>query len=190
VSAVFDPVHVAQRTFRALLAALAHPCREVTIDEELGAPSELGPALAAAALTLLDRDTAVWLDPARIAARAWLAARTGCRFVTAREQAQFGIILEAETLSPLARWPAGTAEDPEDSATLLVRVRDFDGTFEVALTGPGIESEASLGSVSLTRRFWTEWMDNVSRYPLGVDCFLFTSTGVVGLPRTTRVAPA
>src|SRR3546814_8636166 len=61
-----DPVHDSQRLFRGLLTALAHPGRAVTLSGAPEGPLPLDPATTAAALTLLDGETPLWLD--------WIAA--------------------------------------------------------------------------------------------------------------------
>ena len=57
-----DPVHDSQQTFRALLDALAQPgLYQTTV--AVAPPAGLTPSCAAAALTLLDLETTVWLQP-------------------------------------------------------------------------------------------------------------------------------
>ena len=59
-----DPTRDAQRAFRAVLDALAHPARSFPLAGPADPPAALGPGLAAVALTLLDEDCAVWLGGA------------------------------------------------------------------------------------------------------------------------------
>jgi len=188
---VDDPVHVAQRTFRALLSALAHPGRVTTLDEVFDAPAELGCALAAGAFALFDREVAVWLPPpARAGVGAWLAARTACRLVAAPAEADFAVLLDAQQALPLDRWNAGTPEDPERSASLLVRVDALSGGPPISLAGPGIENAVTIEPYGIPPRFWREWAANTASYPLGVDCFFFDACYVMGLPRTAKERPA
>ena len=180
-----DPVHVTQRTFRALLAALAHPGRIVPIDEIVDSPAGVGAALAAAALTLLDRDVRVWLAPhAAETIGAWLTALTRCRLTASPADADFVLILEPRDALPLEQWNAGTLLDPEGSATLLVALEALSGGFTTQLTGPGIERSVSVAPRGLPHRFWLQWAANAERYPRGVDCLLFDARSVMGLPRT------
>jgi alpha-D-ribose 1-methylphosphonate 5-triphosphate synthase subunit PhnH len=185
-----DPVHVAQRTFRALLSALAHPGRVVPIDEFSDAPPELGGALAAAAFALFDRDVAVWIAPRTApAVRAW-CAQTGCRFVASPVEADFAVLLDVGDALPLERWNSGTSEDPERSASLLLGVDALSGGMRVELAGPGIENGIPIDPRGPTPRFWREWAANTARYPLGIDCFFFDARNVMGLPRTAGERPA
>jgi alpha-D-ribose 1-methylphosphonate 5-triphosphate synthase subunit PhnH len=188
---VGDPVHSAQRTFRALLSALAHPGRVTPIDEFVEAPPELGCALAAGAFTLFDRDVAVWIAPHAAAdAGAWLTAETGCRLVSSPAEADFAVLLDAQDALPLERWNGGTPEEPERSASLLLRVEALSGGPQVSLAGPGIETAATVEPCGIPARFWLEWAANAASYPLGVDCFFFAARSVMGLPRTVKERPA
>jgi alpha-D-ribose 1-methylphosphonate 5-triphosphate synthase subunit PhnH len=183
--------HRAQRTFRALLAALSYPGRVTVVDEPVDAPRALGCALSAGMLTLFDRETAVWVarsERSRIGT--WLIAKTGCRLVTDPAQAEFALILDPQDALPLDRWNPGSPEDPEESATLLMRVEDCTGGAPVTLAGPGIEHEVTVAPRTLPPGFWPEWSINAARYPMGIDCFFFDDRGLVGLPRTARQLPA
>ncbi len=182
-----DHVHTTQRIFRSVLAAVSHPGRLMLIDEPVDAPRDLGSALAAAALALFDREVTIWIAaPERSRAASWLVARTGCRLAQDPAQAQFALILAPEDALPLARWHPGTAEDPEQSATLMVRVDDCAEGPGVTLAGPGIEHSVTARLRGITPRFWCDWSANTSLYPMGIDCLFFDDRHVVGLPRTTR----
>lgn len=180
-----ETVHTMQRTFRALLHALAHPGRITAVDDLPDVPAPLSPALGASARTLFDPDVAVWIA-ADDAVTAWLRDETGVRIVADPSAAQFVVITDPDGVAPLARWNAGTAEDPETSATLLVQVPALSGGPSVALTGPGIEDEIVFAPRGLGAAFWPEWTVNVARYPLGIDIFFFDLLAVAGLPRAVK----
>ena len=57
-----DPVHDAQRSFRAVLDAMSRPGRIAQITG-VTAPGPLGAAAGAVLLTLVDHETRLWLDP-------------------------------------------------------------------------------------------------------------------------------
>ena len=71
-----DPVRDAQRCFRAVLDAMARPGRIAHVSG-VTPPSPLDVATAAVALTLVDHETKLWLDPAAGAAREWLRFHCG-----------------------------------------------------------------------------------------------------------------
>ena len=84
-----DPVHDSQRFFRGLLTAMAHPGRLVTLEGAPQGPKPLDPATAAAALTLLDYDTPLWIDwiADTPPLRAYLKFHCGCPIVERSQEA-------------------------------------------------------------------------------------------------------
>mgnify|MGYP003661823468 CR=1 FL=1 len=79
-----DPVHDSQRTFRAILDAMAHPGRIVALPVRVKPPKPLRCAATAVALTLFDHDTPVWLDTTVAEsgqAMDYLRFHCGCPFV-------------------------------------------------------------------------------------------------------------
>lgn len=181
-----EPIHDAQRTFRGLLDAHAHPGKEYAITASMNAPAGLTAACAAACLTLLDLDVRVWIqssfDPQ---VKAWLVFHTGCGFTQQPHEADFALIQDVTVLQELSSFSWGTAEQPEASTTLLLQVPSFTGGQPVTLTGPGILDKQEI-QPTLTQHFWDFWVKNHRAYPLGVDVFLFTNHAVMGLPRTAK----
>ncbi|MGF1478274.1 MAG: phosphonate C-P lyase system protein PhnH [Cyanophyceae cyanobacterium] len=178
-------VHDSQTTFRALLKALSEPGTIQPISAAITPPAGLTPACAAACLTLLDLETSVWLQPRFEAeVQAWLLFHTGCRFTDERQGADFAVIQDTKEMPPLAAFNWGTAEQPENSTSLLIQVESFEQGQLVSLTGPGILKERSL-QIATPVSFWEQWSENVQAYPLGVDCYFFTQAAVIALPRTT-----
>lgn len=181
-----DPVHDAQTTFRALLDALARPGM-VQTTAAIAPPEGLTPSCAAAALTLLDLETTVWLQPGFSAAvQAWLLFHTGCRFTDAPQPANFAIIHDLDTAPDLAQFHWGTAEYPESSTSLLVQLPALDGGATVTLQGPGIKDAIAI-SLPVGADFWQQWQTITAGYPLGIDLWCFTGDRVLGLPRTAQV---
>ena len=107
-----DPVPDAQRCFRAVLDAMAHPGR-ITRATGVTAPPPLATAAAAVVLTLVDHETPLWLDPDAAAARPWIEFHCGAKVVADAGGCPFAL---AKTLPPLHRFPAGSHESPETSA--------------------------------------------------------------------------
>ncbi|MBE9049753.1 phosphonate C-P lyase system protein PhnH [Nostocales cyanobacterium LEGE 11386] len=181
-----DPIHDAQRTFRALLDANARPGSPYLITAKMTVPSGLTPACAAACLTLLDLDVQVWLQPSFAPpVKAWLLFHTGCKFTQQPQEADFAIIQDVAALPELSSFSWGTAEQPEASTTLLIQVESWEGGQPVILTGPGILDKQTI-TPKLSYQFWDFWTKNNQVYPLGIDVFLLTTNAVMGLPRTAK----
>lgn len=181
-----DPVLDAQRTFRAVLDAMAHPGRVVTLTPP-AAPPPLGPASAAVCLALLDLDTPLWLDAAAATADvvAYLRFHCGVPVVGAPGAARFAVIADAAAMPRLDAFDAGTDERPDLSATVVIQVPGLAGNRGVRLTGPGIEGEARI-EVSGAPGLWPALRANAGRFPRGVDTVLCAGPRLAALPRTTR----
>jgi alpha-D-ribose 1-methylphosphonate 5-triphosphate synthase subunit PhnH len=182
-----DPVLDAQRAFRAVLDAMAHPGRVVTL-APAEAPAPLGVATAAVCLTLLDLDTPVWLDAAAATADvvAWLRFHSGAPVVGAPAAARFAVIVDAAAMPALEAFEPGTDERPDLSATVVVQVPALAAGRGVRLTGPGIETAARL-EVGGAPALWPGLRANAARFPRGVDVILCAGARLAALPRTTRV---
>ena len=183
---VFD----AQTSFRAVMNALANPGRIETLAIRPHAPSRLAPALAAAALTLIDQDTPVFLDRGFAGEReiaASLSFLTGCRFVDDPARAAFALIGEPGSAPDLSSFAQGTLEYPDRSTTLLFQVETLENGGPMRLSGPGILGMRSLGADPLPPGFVDQLGANRSRFPQGVDLLLCCGDRLAGLPRSTRI---
>jgi alpha-D-ribose 1-methylphosphonate 5-triphosphate synthase subunit PhnH len=184
-----EPVHATQATYRVLLEALARPAvpRALPAWWLRDAPAALGPVLAATCLTLFDADVAVWAQTGMLdaAARAWLTFHTAARLCGDAAEADFAIVNDPAALA-LDAFAAGTPEEPERSATMLIRLPRLDGGTPVSARGPGIEATVRMAP-PLPRGFWEAWRRNAAAYPCGVDAFLLGEDAVIGLPRTLQI---
>lgn len=181
-----DPIHDAQRTFRALLDALSRPgITQSTLT--VNAPVGLVPSCAAAALTLFDLETTIWLQPGLSkAVHGWLLFHTGCKFTDHPHTADFALIWDVAALPKLQSFNWGTAEYPEASTSLLLQFSTLSGGQSIKLHGPGIPKEIDI-EIPVPTNFWSQWKTMTTHYPLGIDCWCFGGNQVLGLPRT--VAP-
>lgn len=180
-----NPIHDAQDTFRALLAAMAQPGKlfEINIKNDTKI-NHVEPAYGAACLTLLDLETRVWLQSGFSQEfKAWLLFHAGCNFVSTPNFADFALIDDVDVLPELSNFYLGTADKPEASTTLLIPVASWQGGESVRLIGPGILDNRQI-SPKLPANFWDSWRVNHQAYPQGVDIFLFLKNQVMGLPRT------
>jgi alpha-D-ribose 1-methylphosphonate 5-triphosphate synthase subunit PhnH len=189
-----DPVHDTQAVFRTLLDVLSRPGTVGTIDHVLPAARASGTSHAradiaafAALLALCDYSTPVWLAQPDAALGSALRFHTGAPLVDEPHEAAFAYVHDADALPALASFALGEPETPEQSVTLLVRVDALNGGSPVVLSGPGIETTATVAPLGLPERFWEERAALAPLFPCGIDCYLVCGDAVVGLPRTTRV---
>lgn len=184
-----DPTRGAQRVFRAVLDALAHPGRRYPLAVPPAPPTAFGPGLAAVALTLFDEECSVWIagaagDDPELAA--WLAFHTGVSRATHPADADFVVVTRASRPA-LAVLAQGTDVDPHRSATLVLDVRELDGQLPLTASGPGIDGSVDVDAPWADAAFLDEWRQNGARFPRGVDLLLVEADHVAAFPRTTRL---
>jgi alpha-D-ribose 1-methylphosphonate 5-triphosphate synthase subunit PhnH len=202
-----DPVHDAQRVFRALLEAMSLPgqLRSPALPDAMRAPRDArgvawDPALAALALTLLDTESPVHLAGAldTPAARAWLRFHTGAPVVPPETAAFTLALARALDGEQLARLPLGHDDHPQDGATLVLQVTTLAGGEEAAgsherggtlldLQGPGIPGRRRLRVGGVPAGLWRWRVGLEAAYPRGVDLVLCQGHRFAALPRSTRV---
>lgn len=180
-----DPVHDAQRCFRALLQALSEPGAPVALPVLTAPGVPLAPALASVLLTLLDGDTRVALD-AGSAATQWLRFHTSAPTSTV-EEADFVVVTDPARRPALSALASGSDESPERGATLLMALPALDGGVPTRWRGPGICGERAV-ALPLPPAFWHEWRASQASFPRGVDVLFIGPDAVIGLPRSTAVA--
>lgn len=181
-----DPVADAQRCFRAVLDAMAHPGR-LSRATGVAAPFPLGGAAAAVTLTLVDHETPLWLDRDAAMARQWIEFHCGARVVADPAACGFALAL---ALPELHRLPAGSHELPETSATVICQVASFDTGQALRLSGPGLREPAVLTVDGLPRDFVSIWRRNHARFPRGIDLILCAGDQLTALPRTVAIKEA
>lgn len=185
-----NQVFGAQSAFRALMDAFANPGL-VQVLPLTDAPAGISPGLAAVALTLLDHDTSLWLDPALAtdeALVAWLRFQTGAPMTTEPAASQFALIGASEALPPLQDFALGSQEYPDRSTTIVLSVPSFTNGTSLELRGPGIKDQGRITPGGLPRDFIAQWQANRDLFPCGVDLLLVAGTEVVGLPRTVQIS--
>ena len=179
-----DPVAGAQACFRALLDAMARPGQVHEAGADLSPPPPFDPAAAASLLTLLDADTALWLDEDAGAAWPWLAFHCGAVRADSIETAAFACALTMPRLDTLA---LGTDAEPERSATLILQVAALGTGSAYTLSGPGLAHPARLCVAGLPGDFPAQWAANRALYPRGVDLILCAGAHLCALPRSVHV---
>jgi alpha-D-ribose 1-methylphosphonate 5-triphosphate synthase subunit PhnH len=183
-----DPVLDAQRAFRSVLEAMAHPGR-VAVMPEVEAPPPLGMAAAAACLTLLDHDTPLWVDAAGATPEvlAWLRFHCGVPVVDRPGGARFALVVDAASLDGLDVFDAGSDERPDLSATVFLQVHELVAGTGFRLRGPGIDGESRLDVLGAPGGVGATLRANAARFPRGVDLVLCAAHRLAALPRTTHV---
>lgn len=192
-----DPVHDTQTVFRTLLNALSRPGTIESIETPLPAADaadaaadgtpRAGLAAFAALLALADYATPIWLAQPDAALAAALRFHADAPLAATPRDAAFAYVHEAASLPPLDAFAHGTAESPEQSATVFVRVDSLTGGTPLTLSGPGIQTTQAFSPVGLSARFWQERAALAPLFPCGIDFYFVCGARIVGLPRTTRV---
>ncbi len=184
-----DPVADAQRCFRLILDATAHPGRIVELPADLLAANESGlpDAAAALALTLLDFETPVWLDAAVRGASAYLRFHCGMPLVDDPKQSRFAFAGDPAGLPPLGSFDLGTTEFPDRSTTLVVAVPGLAAESGVVLRGPGLKGSARLRLDGIGPEFWRTRAELAPLFPLGIDLVFVSGRRLAAVPRTTIV---
>jgi len=182
-----DPGHDAQRLFRAVLDAFAHPGRIMSLPDPPAGPGTISPATAAYLLTLVDRDTPLWLAPEfeRPAVRDFVRFHTGAPIVTRRDEAAFAVL--AHDTASLDGFAIGTDPYPDRSATLVIEVPVLGAGAARRWRGPGIDGQAAVAVGGLGADFWQAWADNHALFPCGVDVVFAAGSQLLALPRSIAV---
>lgn len=185
-----QPVHDAQRVFRAVLDAMSHPGKIVTVIDLPDAPHPLHPMTAAICLSLVDFETPIWVD-ADIAesgqAMSHLRFHCGCPVAADPKEARTVILANAQADIDFKRYSIGTDERPDLSATVIVQVAQLRNGSGVRLSGPGIKFQTELLVEGAGEGLWSAIQENQSLFPRGVDVILSAPDAVACLPRTTQV---
>jgi len=182
-----DPGHDAQRLFRAVLDAFAHPGRIMSLPDPPAGPGTISPATAAYLLTLVDRDTPLWLAPEfeRPAVRDFVRFHTGAPIVARRDEAVFAVL--AHDTASLDGFAIGTDLYPDRSATLVIEVPVLGAGAARRWRGPGIDGQAAVTVGGLGADFWQAWADNHALFPCGVDIVFAAGSQLLALPRSIAV---
>lgn len=184
-----NPVNDAQAVFRTVLKALSEPARLYRLPTQPAAvPEPLYPACWAVALTLLDRDTRVYLSPAlnTESIRQNLQFHCACELLENPQSADFVLTTEDQT-PDLSELKAGTDAYPDQSCTLLIQSRSLTQGQRWQARGPGIRGQQILCSSSLTAQRVEQHQAWQRLFPLGVDVLLLNDNDLLGLPRTTKL---
>lgn len=185
-----SPVFDAQSTFRAVMDAMARPGSRQQVAPLAQPPAPFSALAASVALTLCDHDTPVWLDKklSQPAVRDWLGFHTGAPVTALATDAHFAFAACPEELIAFENFTQGSQEYPDRSTTIVLQVDSFDTGAPLMLSGPGVETTATIAPQPMPRHFAAQWKQNRARFPRGVDLILVSPGAIVCLPRTVRIA--
>ena len=179
-----DSVVRGHRTFRVLLDCMARPGSVREVPQAAGWSS----ALEGLALALLDSESgAAVLDPELTGIVLAALEPVGCPLL-APEEAGF-VVAEGSMPCDLSRLRTGSADYPDDSATLVYLVEALASTGgEMVWKGPGIDGSASPRLDGLAPEVLPSLQAINASYPIGLDAFFLDRSGrVMALPRSTRI---
>lgn len=186
-----------QSAFRSALEALSYPGRAVPLDITFEAPKAANASASGLLLALLEPGSRLWLSPSLVNtdAATWIVFHTDCRITPHQQEADFAWIKNWDELPALENFALGTDEYPDHSTTCVIDIATQSlptaTTSELSLVGPGIARTSTISQLSATADqlagFVSQWAQNHASFPRGVDVFFATGTGLIGLPRTTRV---
>lgn len=160
--------------FEAILNAFARPGSVRTLP---------APGPACVALALVDAECRAYADDPALAD---LLRRSGAAMVPPELADHLFLALDtAAALDRIAGVPTGTLLYPDQGATLCVPAAIGTGP-ELALTGPGIETEARVRLSDLHPRLWA-LRAALCRYPRGIETIFVDGAKVLALPRSTAV---
>ena len=165
-----------QTAFRQLMTAFSYPGRVVPLaDGTESAPMLVLTTLVDSACALADPQHALSGDDLR---------RLGVRS-TSVEAAEFVLADGKRLLEATPRL--GSLENPEQGATVVLRVGRFSEGAQLRLTGPGIQHEQVLQVSGIDPGWWKQRAEWNAHFPLGVDLILVSGHEVTVLPRTTHI---
>ncbi len=137
-----------------MLDAMARPGEIRALPVPPGVPPGWNAALIALALSLLDQETPVWLDPVADseAARTFLRFHCAAPLIERPADAAFAVIADPASAPPLHSYSIGDPQYPDRSATVLIGLPSLTGGPLLQWTGPGIQSSAAVAPGGLPSR--------------------------------------
>jgi len=187
VASFQHPVADAQYSFRRILKALSEPGSVVTLPSMPGF-GKLGSASACVLLTLIDKDTPLWISPQLDddVLRQNLRFHTGALLTEDPSSVSFALAQGSLDSATLLAFPCGDEMSPELATSVIVQLESLEGGTPLRLLGPGIEHPRVI-CPQLPQAVTEYLLNRPHRFPLGLD-FMFTcGEQLLALPRTIRV---
>ncbi len=184
-----EPTQQSQQVFRLIMKAMSEPGVVVSLPT-LNHLAPLDSASYGTILSLLDNATPLWLstDFDQPAIRKSLHFYTGVPFTASRSDSHFALAF-GKTISELNSFPKGSAEYPENGATLVLLVDHINsGTgAEFILSGPGIPAVRNLQIGTISSELTNYLIERPDEFPCGLDIIFCCNEKLVCIPRSTVV---
>lgn len=187
VASFQHPVADAQYSFRRILKALSEPGTVVQLPAMPGF-GLLDSASACVLLTLIDRDTPLWisaqLDDEIL--RKNLRFHTGAMLTDDPGSVSFALANTSLDSATLLAFPCGDEMSPELATSVIVQVDSLEGGEPLRLSGPGIE-QSRIIAPQLPQSVRDYLLHRPHHFPLGLDFMITHGEQLLALPRTSRV---
>lgn len=178
----FDEVFDGQKVFRKVLEAMSNPGRRVSISEQAEKMYGDNRAFLAIAMTLLDNEVSFSACDNKDLAEN-ISLLTLSKEVSL-EESDFIFVEDENKLDEIfAKAKCGTLEDPQKSATIIIKVDDkCDTAFKVY--GAGVDGTLKLEVPNVVEKILELRKQQNYEYPQGVDMIFVTGNGdLFSIPR-------
>jgi alpha-D-ribose 1-methylphosphonate 5-triphosphate synthase subunit PhnH len=183
-----NPTYDSIKVFRAVASAMACPGAIHRVHARPPAPAQMAPACAALCLALLDMDTPLWIQNHIPVVAEYLRFHCGCPITPYSRNASFALITNLAGPPNVTAFNPGSAEYPDDSATLIIQVASLSNAVGVQLSGPGLREPLRLDAAGVSAAYWRDLQESRARFPLGVDIIFVCGEHIAALPRSTQIA--
>lgn len=188
-----DQIHDLQQVYRKILHSMSRPGTISILEEARQLDYELvcQKSTMLCAMTLLDAEVTFHiLSENQQELIEKISEYTSARYAPI-EEADFVIVLkndsEEAVLRALQQCKIGNLIDPQLSSTWIIESEGLAEEGQLKLSGPGIESHASLHA-EMPETFWAARNSRIKEYPMGIDLILVDDEShLVCIPRTTSV---
>lgn len=179
------PVTDAQYAFRRILKAMSEPGAMVSLPMQHGWGT-ISPAATAILLTLVDRETPLWLDAALHDEILLdnLRFHTGAA-LTENSDAPFALLHARSDIDP-HRFAPGDNLTPEKSTTVIIEVPALNGGLTLRLRGPGLMETRAIAP-QLPESLLQALRQRQQCFPQGIDLIFTCGETMMAIPRTTHV---
>lgn len=191
-------LHVQQQVFRATMESMARPGQIQNISNLLYGETTYLAILS----SLVDGEVSLHDKDRLLADQCWPLLQVRKNTFGKSDFILCNGVLAVNGLHP----KLGTLSSPDYSATLVISVKSIekmpqtsdsellcgsntssDSAISLILTGPGIETESKLSITGLDISWLEHREEWNSHFPLGVDMIFVDSSGLISLPRTTKI---